>query len=92
MGVVDVLEAVEVDQGHGVGVAGRGGADLGQPHVECAAVRQPGERVLQRLRGDGAVLAREPVVLGVAAQRGVPRLPQRPQLALERGRVELQRL
>ncbi len=92
--VVDGLEAVEVDQRDGARLAGRAGDGLGQPQVQRAPVGQPGERVLQRLGGDGGelgelvpVLPDDAVALGVAAQGGEPGLAQRPELVLQRGGV-----
>src|SRR5690606_7854365 len=76
--VVDALEAVEVDQRDGEWLGGGVGGQLPQPFVQRAAVRQPGERVLQRLLGDGAVLGGKTFVLAPGLQRGRLRLAQRP--------------
>jgi hypothetical protein len=53
-GVVDLLEAVEVDEQHGHAVAGALGAleRLGEAVVEQAAVGQAGERVVVGLHPD----------------------------------------
>ena len=58
--VVDVLEAVEVAEEHRRrdAVAARAGQRLAQPVLEQRAVREPGERVVQRLVREGDLRAR----------------------------------
>jgi hypothetical protein len=83
--VVDRLEAVEVEQEHGEPAGGRlAGPGHGpfQPRREHRAVRQPGERVMERLMGQ---LAPAAVALGQELAQA-PAHDQREQQAGDGGR------
>ena len=78
--IVDVLEMVDVDEKHGAqcGVATRTGDCANHGRIQRTPVREPGQRVRQRLRphffvtarvghGDGALVGKELDGLNVGA-------------------------